>query len=79
MSEYNFRSAYMARPYTLKSGDAMAYKCVAVVGDVGDWAAYYGYTDKTDEQIARNGDKMNQKAAEALFPVCVNAGLRWRP
>ena len=67
---------YATRPGDLKPGDQLGYICVAVVGDAGDWSAYYGLTDQTAEEVASNGDKMGRLAAEALFPVC--RLLTWR-
>ena len=52
----------------LRPGDAVAHKIVAVVGQVGDWAAYVGPTDWTDEQVADRGDKLSRATAEAFFP-----------
>lgn len=71
-----FLNPYTTRPDTLKAGDKLCYVVVAVVGDCGDWAAYAGLADWTPEQVADNGDKIDQQAAERLFPVCRN--LKWR-
>jgi hypothetical protein len=73
-----FLNPYTTKPRDLKPGDNLCYVVVATVGDVGDWAAYAGLADWTPDQVATEGEKIDQKAAERLFPVCVNAGLRWR-
>ena len=73
-----FLDPYNTRPMDLKSGDKLCYIVVAVVGDVGDWAAYCGLPENTPEEIASGGQKIDRVAAERLFPVCVNAGLKWR-
>lgn len=73
-----FLNPYTTRPSNLKPGDKLCYVVVAVVGDASDWAAYAGLSDWSPERVANNGDKIDQEAAERLFPVCVNAGLQWR-
>ena len=57
---------------------AVACKVVAVTGWSGDWAAYRGPSDWTDEQVAKQGDKITAEAAEGLFPTFRNIGLRYR-
>jgi len=88
-----WKSAYNTKPTDLKPGDQLGSVIVAVIGHAGDWAAYEteipgenttcdflsgapieNFADYTAEQ----GEKISQKAAESLFPVCVNAGLKWR-
>lgn len=59
-------------------GDAVGMKVFAVVGYGGDWAAYQGSTDLSDEEIIDYGDKLGKEAAEALFPTFRNAGLEYR-
>ena len=68
---------YTTKPNELEPGDQLGYVCVAVIGYAGDWAAYYGLTEMTPEEVASNGDKMDEAAAKALFPVCRN--LKYRP
>ena len=60
-----------------KPGEAYAVKIVASVGYGGDWAAYLGESDWDDEQVLNEGDKINRKAAEALFPT-IAAQYHWR-
>ena len=57
---------------------AVPCKVVAITGYGGDWAAYRGPSDWTDEMIAEQGDKKTQLAAEGLFPTFCNIGLRYR-
>ena len=66
------------RPNDLKAGDELGYKVVAVIGYAHDWAAYKGLTDWSDEEVASNGDKLDEDAAEALFYAPVVAGLKYR-
>lgn len=73
-----FLNPYTTRPMNLKPGSKLCYVVVAVVGDVDDWAAYAGLAGDTPEQVADGGEKIDKEAAEKLFPVCVNAGLKWR-
>jgi len=65
-------------PATLKPGDVLGIKVVAVIGYAGDWAAYEGLTSWTDDEVEAFGDKISQKAAEALFSAPQIAGLRYR-
>ena len=62
----------------LLPGVRLGVKVIARIGYVKDWAAYQGPTDWTDYQVAENGDKLSREAGEALFPICVRAGLRYR-
>jgi len=66
------------RPMDLKPGDRLGYKVIAVIGEGHDWAAYKGLSDWSDEEVANNGDKLSQTAAEALFYAPVAAGLEYR-
>jgi hypothetical protein len=65
-------------PIDLKPDDTLGYKIIAVIGYNGDWAAYAGLTDWTDEQVAAGGDKISKEAAEALFSAPKYAGLKYR-
>lgn len=65
-------------PGLLKTGDRLGYKIVAVIGHNGDWAAYKGLTGWDDPQVASQGDKISQEAAEALFYAPVARGLKYR-
>ena len=53
------------------------YKYVAVEGYVDDWACYYDKNTKTDDEVKRWGDKINETRARYLFPEFGH--LRWRP
>ena len=66
------------RPSELKPGDVLGYKIVAVIGYGGDWAAYAGLTDWSDEEVESGGDKLSQEAAESLFSAPVRAGFEYR-
>ena len=68
----------MVRPSELKPDDKLGFKVIAVIGTGGDWAAYYGLTSWTDEEVAAGGDKLNKEAAENLFHAPVAAGLKYR-
>ncbi len=61
---------YWVRPQDLLPDTGAAIKVVAVVGHSGrDWAAYYGESDQSDNEIASNGDKLDKNAAKLLFPT----------
>jgi len=66
------------RPIELKPGDVLGYKIVAVIGYGGDWAAYAGLTNWTDEEVKDGGDKLGQDVAELLFYAPKAAGLEYR-
>ena len=65
-------------PADLKSGDRLGFKIIAVIGGAGDWAAYRGLTSQSDDEIARQGDKIDRDAAEFLFYAPKAAGLKYR-
>lgn len=67
-----------AIPDSLKAGDRLGFKVIAVIGGTGDWAAYRGLTSQSDDEIARQGDKIDKEAAEALFYAPKAAGLKYR-
>jgi hypothetical protein len=75
-----FKNPYSAQPTELEEGDKLGFVVVAVVGAVGDWAAYAlpveGGEIPDPEYVATNGDKIDREAAERLFSACRN--LRWR-
>jgi hypothetical protein len=54
-------------PRDLKPGDRLGYKIIAVIGYTGDWAAYKGLTSWSDDEVARNGDKLSKTEAEEIF------------
>ena len=62
-----YRDKTNVPPTALSEGDMVAIKVVAVAGAVGDWAAYFGPSDWTDEQVAENGDKLAEFQARPLF------------
>jgi len=81
MSRYNFiqtAEARDVRPCEVKPNDAFPIKIVAVAGFGNDWAAYYGPTGWTDEEIAENGDKLAACQAEPLFYALRNSGRCYR-
>ena len=65
-------------PTDLKSGDRLGFKIIAVIGGAGDWAAYRGLTSQSDDEIARQGDKIDRDAAEFLFYAPKALGLKYR-
>ncbi len=71
-----YKNKYMIRPDELQPGDRMAIKIVAVIGWDNDWAAYYSLTNWSDDEVAENGDKLSEREARPLFPVCKS--LRYR-
>ena len=50
-------------PSDVKEGDYCALKIVAVAGYNNDWAAYYGPTDWTDDEVRMGGTKMLKEEA----------------
>lgn len=74
----NTQNPVNVRPTDLKPEDVLGLKVVAVIGEANDWAAYYGKTSESDEDVASNGDKLSQDAAELLFLAPVRAGLSYR-
>jgi hypothetical protein len=75
---YRFHNWARVRPVDLRPDDAIALRVVAVVGYGGEWAAYMGLSDWTDEDVVHQGDKILREAAEGLFPQFVRAGLVYR-
>lgn len=65
-------------PTSLKPGDALGIKVIAVIGFCGDWAAYRGLTCQSDHEVMEYGDKLSKEEAEPLFYACVAAGLTYR-
>lgn len=77
---YLYQTATVGREdVPLKPGDGAVIKVVAIVGDTGkDWAAYWGWANLEDHQIAAYGRKLPKEAAEGLFPYFVDRGLSYR-
>lgn len=71
-----FKDKWNTRPTEATPSSAFAVKVVAVVGRNEDFAAYEGPSHWSDEQVALEGSKIPQAAAESLFFVCRR--LRWR-
>jgi hypothetical protein len=76
--EYHSVNPMTIIPKDLKPGDILAFRVVAVIGNNKDWAAYRGYSEWTDEEIACSGDKISKKAAEQLFYAPGQAKLTYR-
>lgn len=57
---------------------AAAIKIVAWAGGGGDWAAYLGPSDWSDQKVAEEGDKITRAAAESLFPAFKWSGRYYR-
>lgn len=73
-----FKNLVTTSPSEVKDGDAFAVKIVARAGRADDWAAYFGPSEWTDEEVASSGDKLDKEAAEALFYVMRNSGRMYR-
>jgi len=58
--------------------DRTAMKVVAVVGHANDWAAYKGPSDWSDDDVARNGDKIGEEEAKRLFYSLGHSDLVYR-
>lgn len=81
MSRYRFINVAEARnlsPSDVKPSDAFPIKVVAVAGRGDDWAAYYGPTEWTDEEVAESGNKLLAAQAEPLFYALRNSGRFYR-
>jgi hypothetical protein len=77
MRALTYADYYCTRASDFAPEDTIAVKIVAVIGFGRSWAAYAGLSTWTDEQVASEGDKIRQEAAEALFPT-VAAAFHWR-
>ncbi len=78
MPTYKFRNPVTTAPSDVQDNDAFAVKIIAVAGYGGDWAAYIGPSDWSDERVARSGDKLLKKQAEPLFCVMRHSGRHYR-
>ena len=78
MTRYNFKNLVTTDPSDVKQGDAFAVKVVATAGYANDWAAYRGPSDWSDQAVAASGDRLDKKAAEALFYVMRASGRHYR-
>lgn len=70
-----FKDAHNDRAIDIKEGDQLYYTIVARVGYANDWAAYKGFG--SPEKVAREGDKIPESHARALFPILDH--LTYRP
>jgi len=76
MTELTFKNKYTTRPGEVRPLDAFAVKIVAWAHTTGwSWAAYYGPSDWTDEEVAKNGDELSENIAKGLFPVLAATGM----
>ena len=73
----SYAQYYNMRADQFQPDDVVSVRCVAVIGEGKTWAAYAGLSGQTDAEIAANGDKMDRRAAEALFPT-IAASFAWR-
>jgi hypothetical protein len=81
MPSYNFihaEQAYNMSPSDVQPRDAFPIKVVAVAGYGNDWAAYYGPTNWSDQEVAESGDKLAASQAEPLFYALRNSGRHYR-
>jgi hypothetical protein len=67
------RNAYNERPVNMVPGNIYGYKIIAVIYSGGFWCAYRGLTAWSDEQVASEGDKIEEEAARSLFPTIANS------
>jgi hypothetical protein len=65
-------------PANLNTGDRLGFKIIAVIGGMGDWAAYAGPTNWSDDKVSKVGDKISKEAAEELFYAPRAADLKYR-
>ena len=69
----------MIRPGTILPCSRLSfdgYKVVAVVGYANDFACYQYYTDRSDDECARHGDKLSEGEARSLFPELTEYNYR---
>lgn len=69
---HNWRNKVTTAPNDLYHKDAFSVKvvAVAVVGAVGDFTAYMGPADWSDEEVAARGDRVPERVGRELFHVC---------
>lgn len=69
------KNAYTVHPHEIEPGDIFPYMIVAVAGwGYDDWVAYRGPADWTPQQVADDGDKIDELAARLLFPTLAARG-----
>ncbi len=73
-----FRNKASVSPSDVQDGDAFAIKVVAVAGFAGDWAAYIGPSDWSDDSVANAGTKLLASVAKPLFYVMAMSGRGYR-
>lgn len=78
MSTLKFVNKNSIKPIEIGSDYASAIKVVAVTGYDDDWAAYLGPSDWSDDQVAEQGDKIDEIAAGRLFPAFMRTGRYYR-
>jgi hypothetical protein len=70
MRNLTYAEYYNMRADQFVPNDTVAVKIVAVIGAADyDWAAYLGESVWSDDDVARDGNKLPAAAAEALFPT----------
>jgi len=79
---FTWHNRLTVKAANLKPGDRITYKhasikYVAVIGYANDYAVYCGFIGRTDDDIARNGDKIGALAAKTFFPACKDLHYRW--
>jgi hypothetical protein len=70
-------------PETFSPNDALVIvmrtkRYVATVGWGNDWAAYVGFASATNDDVARNGDKISLMLACEIFPELIESGRYYR-
>ena len=67
-------NAYVIQPDEIQPGDRFGYKVILVVDKhIKMFRAYYGGTEKTDNQIQSNGDSVSEDVVKVLFPTIYEA------
>jgi hypothetical protein len=61
----------------LIQGDTITIKAVAVVCKNNHWAAFWGASEKPNDDVLAKGILLSQPAASEIFPLMERAGLKY--
>ena len=64
----SYQEYYNMRPSEFRDGDAITVKLALVLGYGNDFAIYAGTSDMSDEEVVRNGDKVDSWSADQELP-----------